>query len=331
VILYFVYWLWYRFDISLDAVIKFFASGFVICTSLSLLYELMVTLVTSLVVFLWAFVSVLYFAAAGEIQVDDNTGQSDTSPSVKMPDSYILSVAILSAFLNAFVVAALVEELSKYLCFWMVEHADLREEKQTQVDAENATALSPQADAQTGRKVSLVARGTAITVAMVTTALGFACAENLLYVFVYTPPGIASEVSTLVARTFFPVHPLAAALQSIGVCRRDLEKDSSMGIGRILLPAWILHGTFDFILMAIGTIAQLKEQNNGADDGTNNENGESGSIEDLKAALPVLAISVVIMISGILYYIKVALAQRKRLEQLDTIHSSGEREIFMLT
>merc|ERR1712161_130689 len=91
--------------------------------------------------------------------------------------------------------------------------------------------------------------GSAITVAMVSVALGFACCENLMYVFVYSTTSLGVEISTLVARSFFPVHPLCAAIQSIGVCKRDLEVTKKIGIGRIISPAVLLHGSFDFVLM----------------------------------------------------------------------------------
>ena len=84
---------------------------------------------------------------------------------------------------------------------------------------------------------------------MVSTALGFACCENLVYIFIYSPPSLDNQISTLLARSFFPVHPLCAAIQSIGVCRRDLEGDKRYGLGRIILPAFVLHGSFDFVLM----------------------------------------------------------------------------------
>lgn len=60
-------------------------------------------------------------------------------------------------------------------------------------------------------------------------------------VFVYAPPSIGFEVSTLLARSFFPVHPLCAAIQSIFVCRRDIEGDKKIGLGRIIFPAILLQ------------------------------------------------------------------------------------------
>ena len=85
---------------------------------------------------------------------------------------------------------------------------------------------------------------------MVSVAVGFECCENLIYIFVYAPPSLGMELSTLLARSSLPVHPLCAAIQSVGVCQRRLEGDQKVGVGRIVSPAVILHGSFDFVLMA---------------------------------------------------------------------------------
>jgi RsiW-degrading membrane proteinase PrsW (M82 family) len=326
-ILYFVYWFWNRFDISLDAIIKFFASGFVIATSTAMVYEMLVSALTTIAVSVAALFGVLALALAGDltISLDDDT------PVLSVPSKFRITIALLAAFLNSFVVAALVEELAKYLCFLMVEHPDFPDESSETASDDAEEALLPeqsQGVSRESRKVSFVSRGAAITIAMVTTALGFACAENLLYVFVYAPPGVATEVSTLLARSLFPVHPLAAALQSIGVCRRDLERDSSTGVGRILLPALLLHGTFDFVLMAAQVWSQVYERyEDQGDDGTNNQagsevipNASADTAEDLTDALPELIASVTILLVGIAYYVIQARSQRIRLKALDQEH-----------
>ena len=137
----------------------------------------------------------------------------------------------VSAFAQAFLTAALVEELAKFFCFWMVEHPDFLKAADIMVDgaavsavegggtsadgAASSTALdnygsivrngevrgaeSTEVDADFAENGdrdkssrTLHSRGAATTVAMVATALGFACFENLVYVFVYTPPGISN-------------------------------------------------------------------------------------------------------------------------------------------
>ena len=59
----------------------------------------------------------------------------------------------------------------------------------------------------------------------------------------------------LLFRSLFPVHALCAALQSTSIVRKFLEKDEivskRMGVGRIVLPAILLHGTFDLVIMIV--------------------------------------------------------------------------------
>jgi hypothetical protein len=220
-------------------------------------------------------------------------------------------IVVLSVFLNAYVVAALVEELIKYFGFWMVEHPDMMEPEELveDEDTEEAQEESPQATNLTKRPLTSVGAG--ITVAMVATALGFACCENLVYVFVYSPPSLANEIVTLIARSIFPVHPLCAAIQSIGVCRRDLEKDESRQLGRILFPAMLLHGSFDFVLMLLASLAGLYG------DVPDESEQQQTTTEDLVNMLPALAISVAVVVAGIVYYVWQARAQRRRLAELE--------------
>jgi hypothetical protein len=66
------------------------------------------------------------------------------------------------------------------------------------------------------------------------------------------------EISVLVARILFPLHPICAAIQSIGVVRRDIENDSFCKLGKgILWPAILLHGSFDWILF-VGDLLGLQ-------------------------------------------------------------------------
>eukprot|EP00536_Pseudo-nitzschia_multiseries_P012076 jgi/Psemu1/308748/fgenesh1_kg.441_\ len=157
---------------------------------------------------------------------------------------------------------------------------------------------------------------------MVTVALGLACAENLLYIFVYTPKNLMSEVSTLYVRCLLPIHPMAAALQSIGVCRRDLEKDSSYGIGWIIFPAWLLHGSFDASLMAFSAIKKILERHNVLKDygsatsvpGIEPGGGEAVDVDD---GLPFAVYVTLIPCIAMIYFLNESFYQRERLEQLD--------------
>ena len=152
---------------------------------------------------------------------------------------------------------------------------------------------------------------------MVSVALGFACCENLLYVFVYSPPSIGIEISTLLARSFFPVHPLCAAIQSLGVCRRDLEGDRKYGLGRIILPAILLHGTFDFVLMLAAFLEQVKNIKEGSDDDSTATSTENDESVDLASQLPALIAGLVLVVFGFVYFVVQSRAQTRRLVAMD--------------
>lgn len=123
-----MYWLWHRLDISLDAVVKYFAAGFFICTGMSVLYEMMVSVIASIAIYLFSILEAIGMILAGSIDLEDLLSKDDDEIDDRdssLPIAYSLSIALTTALLNAFFVAALVEELVKYLCFWMVEHPDL--------------------------------------------------------------------------------------------------------------------------------------------------------------------------------------------------------------
>lgn len=220
---------------SLDAVIKYFSSGFILCTGLAMAYELLVTMVVN--------IALMFVLVVGlEVEISEHETNDDAAPSDADVKKYLKDFAKeypwvfgFFIFLNAFVIAALVEELSKYFSFWMVEHPDFGDEvgvvtrtRTTSASATTATYLgvntmeeaaapsrgndlelfeecqedekhndnnddeTHSAGIDTSPPRSLDSLGVGVTVAMVATALGFACCENLLYVFVYTPPTIAN-------------------------------------------------------------------------------------------------------------------------------------------
>lgn len=144
-------------------------------------------------------------------------------------------------------------------------------------------------------------------------------------VFVYSPPGLEAEISTLIIRCLFPIHPLAAALQSIGVVKRDIEHDRRYQVGQIVFPGWILHGAFDFALMAYSQISIILHPDDDDDDTTNStntgmaprsDNGEETE-EELQSSAFMVSMVMLIPLIGILCYFKMAWAQRERLEVLD--------------
>ena len=110
------------------------------------------------------------------------------------------------------------------------------------------------------------------------------------------------EIPTLLMRSLFPLHPVAAAIQSIGVIRRDLEGDNSYGVGRIFFPAFLYHGSFDFTLMFLSALNKLQVF----------EESSSWNTPSLQMFL-----GWTIFVLGICYYLKEAEAQHFRLVNLD--------------
>ena len=382
IIMFFVHWVWHRLDLSMDAVIKYFASGFFLCTGMSILYEMIMSVLSSMVIFLVTIISATGLVLFGDdedaitfkrrkgYQDDDDDDAVDMdrfTPTLHLPIQLTFVLAIVAALVNAFLVAALVEELSKYLSFSMVEHPDVEREnivllpplddsegkardgqkcngngdEEDEVEVGESSKLVRQSnvsDAGTYDRRQLIASpiassvsaGAAITVAMVATALGFACAENLLYVFLYTPPGLDAELSTLMIRCLFPIHPLAAALQSIGVVRRDLERDPSVGVGRIIFPAWLMHGTFDFALMVFALVSQVLKSKSSYGSMAGNSilfhgvtpmasitEADDDDDDDDQSSTYVISFVLIIPVIGMVYYFQEAWEQRDRLEVLD--------------
>ena len=107
-------------------------------------------------------------------------------------------------------------------------------------------------------------QASAITTGMISVAVGLACAENFMYVFFLggsrgNSGAIWQELMILLFRSIFPVHALAAAMQSINMIRKFVEEPQNhLGVGRIILPAVMLHGTFDAILLSITTYIESK-------------------------------------------------------------------------
>ena len=118
------------------------------------------------------------------------------------------------------------------------------------------------------------------------------------------PTFAATEITTLVIKSLFPVHPIAAAIQSIYVCRRDLEKDPSIGLGRIVLPSVIFHGTYDFVLMIVNASWQRSHKEQYFYDGGNGMTG---------VELTSFFASLFIMTAGFVYYLFSSRAQYSRL------------------
>jgi hypothetical protein len=296
-VIYLVHWVFHKSDLSLDAVIKFFAAGFLIAVPSAFVFEgILVNITLSLAWFMYS--------------VGDWI-QGDAFVNWVIKNYRILW--ILGELFNAYLVAATTEELCKYYTFRCVEHPDLifltgldrktqdertiegglvkypfgshQVEKSNKRDDDSASGskssrrsgssrhrgnkeedfgldltsteeefYEDEHDVRTHRQ-----RAAAVTTGMISLAVGLACAENFLYVFLlgnsHEKSGIAEEWVVLFFRSIFPVHALAAALQSVNMVRKFVEctddNNHRVGVGRIVFPAVLMHGSFDAVLLGI--------------------------------------------------------------------------------
>jgi RsiW-degrading membrane proteinase PrsW (M82 family) len=254
-----VYWK-SRKDVSFDALVKFFASGFWLSTSLAVFYELLFGFIIR------ATMGCL-MAMSGVDEVEQNgyqytplafigsewmVGQVNYSGYRAYLEVYGNDhpvIYTLYLFMVTFFLAAGVEEICKYFGFRMIEHPDQLSRAEIEDAAECTENEERHESFFTDQDRPHHSRAASVTVSMVTVAAGFACAENLVYVFLYGGSAVSTQASILLIRSFFPIHPVAAALQSVRVVQRDVEKDADMKLGGILKPAVVFHGLFDFVVL----------------------------------------------------------------------------------
>jgi hypothetical protein len=287
----------------LDAVIKFFAAGFVIAVPSAFFFEgllVNITLTTAYIVY-----------GFGQLISKETF--------VNWVMNYYRPLWILAEIFNAYIIAAVTEELCKYYTFRCLDHPDLifltglvskmqderslegghlvkypfsshqvqwTNQKNLQYD-DNASQYSRGSHCSTGSRLQEEdtdnedfnevendvrthrQKAAAITTAMISVAVGLTCAENFVYIFFlggtsagggssYSDPGqkgYLQEWIVLLFRSIIPVHALAAAMQSINMVRKFVETDNAhghrIGVGRIVMPAVLMHGTFDAVLLGI--------------------------------------------------------------------------------
>ena len=320
VLLGLIYWKHTK-DVSIDALIKFFATGFCLSTTSAIFFELILGLMIRLVM-------AVLMAVSG-IDVVEGSGYSLLEPGYgnvvnAMQEvnyggvnyrEYLMTYGndhpimyTLYMFVVSFILAAMIEETCKYFGFRMVDHPDFYSEADIDeaIECYNVEER-PSVTSFPNQNRSRKSRGAAITISMVAVGTGFACCENLVYIFIYGKAHYVSEILVLLARSMFPIHPIAAALQSIGVCQRDLENEK-LRLGRIILPGIIFHGFYDFMLVWIDYVGNRRGNFVDEDDGIETESG-SDKISSF--------FSVFILTGGLVYYFRESRKQRERLEFLD--------------
>jgi hypothetical protein len=364
-VLFIVHGIFHKSDLSLDAVIKLFAAGFLIAVPTAYFFE-------GLLVNIFYFgVFILYDTLASLV------GESFSN----WVDIHWRVIWLIGELCNAFIVAAVTEELCKYYTFRCVEHPDLvfltglQRESQEEDAVDGGLVKYPFASHQVqelSRKRSFRDDGSvsehshrsshsnrsrsrnrrsevliektgttdaefdederdvrtrrqkamAITTGMISVAVGLACAENFVYVFVLGGAGGDDRIEAWVIlffRSIFPVHALAAAMQSINMIRKFVEFDNQnghrVGVGRIILPAVVIHGSFDAVLMGINVFVVTATDNYDANYGGNG--AESTPYNAFIVNLVAWVSIVGIMLLGLLWYYRENRKQRARLKILE--------------
>jgi hypothetical protein len=275
----FLWWFHFRFGtviLSADAVIKCFASGLYIASSMAIPFLIFVPLISEgLISTILKFWDDDYYTAYtnygyGSSNLDD-AFKSFLSPwftenglllSKHYPFQFL---AIL--FIQCYV-AALIEEVVKYLAYRMVsDHPDfltktdlekVLQRTKEELEKEGGTHLYSIADIRVESHVRpLRSRAMGNLIAMMSVSIGFASAEAILSTFFHqaTAFTLLHVFSRLLLWT---IHPLCAALQTEGICERCLELKPSFKLGLIIRPAVFFHGLFDFAVIVGDFLAENK-------------------------------------------------------------------------
>ena len=141
-----MHWGWHRFDLSVDAVIKYFACGFALCTGLAFTTELIIAGVFRLIVMgvIWGLgvTEVVDNGYGGQgMHVKFNGAESNMygdNARVLSEESDILygffsrhpAAQVIYVLVSSYLVAGLIDELCKYFGFLMVDHPDFSSEKE---------------------------------------------------------------------------------------------------------------------------------------------------------------------------------------------------------
>ena len=267
--------------LSLDGITKFFSAGFLLGVPTAYVMEV-------------AMSYLFYLIASATLGLLHLLRLSDAADFLR---DHGFAFRFIEQLMNAFVVAATIEEFCKYYFFRMIDHPDLL----FMNTSNEAYYLSEAEELESGQKedvpknanypvyttgqtisdalIDNMATGgiktyrqmaASIAIAMLSVAVGLACAENILYVFFRSEDmdqkGDHNQFITLGIRSLFPVHPLCAAIQSIAVVKKFVEyhpkfsssgdKFRSIGVGTIVMPAIAVHGSFDAILMVVSLYAE---------------------------------------------------------------------------
>lgn len=142
-----VHWGWHRFDLSVDAVIKYFACGFAMCTCIAFTTELFLAGIFRLLVMtvIWTLgvtevVDNGYGGDSIHVKFDEwgNSNMQAGSGRALSEQSDILNgffsrhpfAQIVYVLVSSYLVAGFIDELCKYFGFLMLDHPDFCSEKE---------------------------------------------------------------------------------------------------------------------------------------------------------------------------------------------------------
>lgn len=365
-VLWVVHWIFHKSDLSLDAVIKFFTAGFVIAVPSAFFFEgllVNITLVTAVLGYglgefiggesfvewitqhyrlLWILVEV--FNAYIVATVTEELCKYYTFRCVEHPDLIFLTGLVSTTQDERALEGGVVkypfsshqvqrtnsknpydDDASHYS---KSSHRSKGSGKNLSLDPEDEFTEDDQ-DVRTHRQ-----KAAAVTTAMISVAVGLACAENFLYVFLLggTGSGVDSddpesamdgylqEWIVLFFRSIFPVHALAAAMQSVNMIRKFVETDNinghRIGVGRIIMPAVIMHGTFDAILLGINVFIETSWDDYMEANGGNIDQDSTPYNAFIVNLVAWLSITFV-MLAGFIWYYRENRRQRIRLIEME--------------
>lgn len=218
-----VHWGWHRFDLSVDSVIKCFACGFALCTGLAFTTELLIAgafrLMVMFVIWVLGVTEVVdngYGGGGGMHAMFDewDNNMRDGGRRALSENSDILYgffshhpvAQVIYVLVSSYLVAGLIDEMSKYCGFLMFDHPDFCSEEEltrahsslplqllrdraddddsenhtTVVREDETTSLANFDPTKQRRSQSSIRSG--VTVSMVAVALGFACCKSDLCV-----------------------------------------------------------------------------------------------------------------------------------------------------
>jgi RsiW-degrading membrane proteinase PrsW (M82 family) len=265
--------------LSIDAIIKSFACGLFITSSMCLPFLLFVSFFFDVIitVILKYWDSDFYISynsyGYGDGTVDNGSSLHltpwKTANGSMMSKSHPLQYLVILLF-QCFVVS-FIEELVKYLAFQItLDHPDFltkmdleklmqaTKEELSTIDNEGTTVESDIPIEAHVRPLS--SRAMAVLIAAISLSIGFASAEVFIYTCVHHTTSI-SWLDVLSRMLIWSIHPICAAWQADGMCQRSLELKKKVTIGLIICPAIFLHALFDFAVIFGDFLAENKTDN----------------------------------------------------------------------